>query len=173
MGSALANRYAEAVVAVAGEQSEATIAELRRLVEAFKGSDAVRQLLTSPVIRAEDRQKGLTLLAEKLELAEPVRRLLTLLVQNRRGTLVPLLADTAAAANDRRLGRQHLQVTTARAWSDAEQGALVTKMNAGDARIDWNIDTTLLGGVRVQRDDLVWDGSIRKQMNRLQELLTR
>lgn len=171
--SILATRYAEAFVAATGDQAEGMLDQLQALAQVYAESDPVRQLLTSPVIRKKDRAQGLTLLARFLQLAEPVQRLLGLLTSNSRGSLVPELAEATAGAVDRKLGRQHLVVATARTWSDAEKQSLLKKLDAGNARIDWQVDEALLGGVRVQRDDLVWDGSVQKQMSRLQEILTR
>jgi len=171
--SILTTRYAEAFVDAAGDKAESLLDELVTLRELFADSDPLRQLLTSPVIRAEDRSKGLRLVSEKLQLADLVKRVLELMVENGRGNLVPELAEAAAAVVDNRLGRKYLQITTARSWDEEERKALLNKLQAGNARIDWQVDQALLGGVRVQSDDLVWDGSVHKQLNRLQEILTR
>ena len=79
-------RYAQALFDLADETGalEAVRADLASLRAAWNESADLRRLAQSPVIAAEDQQKGLTAIADKAKFNRVTRNFLGLLAQNGR-----------------------------------------------------------------------------------------
>ena len=75
---------------------------------------------------------------------------------------------------NRRLGISEVDVTTARKLDDAERGAVEAQV-AGLAKsriiANFHEDSSLIGGVMVRVGSTVYDGSVRGQLDRLEEQL--
>jgi len=168
-----AQRYALAFVrATGGDEAEKLMPQWREIGRLFTESFEVRELFLSPVLRRAERTDGLAALGARLQWADPVRRTVELMLAHGRGPLIPLMAGAVAEQIDRVRGRVHLEIVTARPWSQEEQDRFLKQLFQGETRVDWRVDPTLVGGVRVRQDDLVWDGSIRRQLQRLERALT-
>jgi F-type H+-transporting ATPase subunit delta len=58
--------------------------------------------------------------------------------------------------------------------TDAQKAALLDKLQAMDGRTvsaDYHLDASLLGGVVVELDDRVLDGSLKQQIRKLKEVI--
>ena len=77
--------------------------------------------------------------------------------------------------NDRQ-GFAEAQVTSARQLSDPEKQMLeaeITKMTGRKVKAKYDQDATLLGGAVVQVGSTIYDGSVKGQLERIQEQLVK
>lgn len=66
------------------------------------------------------------------------------------------------------------KVTSAVALTDAEKATLIERLQAMDGRTVtavYTVDASLLGGVVVEFDDRIIDGSLKRQIHRLKEVI--
>jgi F-type H+-transporting ATPase subunit delta len=175
MGS-IARRYAKALFGLAVETGrvEAWAKSLESLREAVETSPDLRDVLSNPVYSKEQRRAIIEKLAAALALdPEPSHLLFLLGDRNRLGYLAAIVATFRDLA-DQHLGRLRATVTSAVKLDDLAAQAIAEKLSqATKAKVllDRVVDPALLGGVVAQVGSLVYDGSVRTQLEDLRKQL--
>jgi F-type H+-transporting ATPase subunit delta len=175
MGS-IARRYARALfsLAVESDRVESWSDSLQALQVVIDGSPDLRDVLSNPVYSKEQRRAIVRQLAAALRLdQEPTSLLLLLGDRNRLGYL-PAVVSAFREQADRQLGRLRAQVTTAIALDAAAAQAMADKLSQVTRQkvmLDHAVDPALLGGVVAQVGNLVYDGSVRTQLEDLRRTL--
>lgn len=174
--STLARPYAKAVFELARDAkalpawSEA-LGELAKLVTAPQ----VARLIGHPALTKAQLAGALQqALAGKLS-AQAVA-LVRLLVENGRLAVAPAITEQFEQLRAEAESRVDVEITSATAVAPAQQEQLtaaVKKRLQRDVAIDWKTDPELIGGALIRAGDLVIDGSIRGELDRLQTALTR
>ena len=176
--SALTRRYAKALVELAVEQQAvARYGEELAMVNAVLGrEELLRQLLESPTLALDKKAAMLTDLAAALGLAEGVRKFLGLLLSKDRLRYLPQIETTYRSLADDLSGVLRANVTAA-VPLDAEQqqaiGASLEKQTGKKVALNVNVDPQLLGGVKAEIGGRLFDGSLRTQLKRIEESLTK
>jgi F-type H+-transporting ATPase subunit delta len=172
----IARRYAKALfgLAVESKRVEPWAQSLEALREAVLGSPDLRDVLSNPVYSKEQRRAIVEKLAAALKLdAEPASLLFLLGDRNRLGYLAAVV-DTFSDLADAHLGRLRAKVTSAVKLDDQAAQAIADELSRKHgARIllDRAIDPAILGGVVAQVGSLVYDGSVRTQLEDLRKQL--
>ena len=99
---------------------------------------------------------------------------LKLLVQNKRLTLVPYIANLFEAYKAEDEGYVEVEVTTAYAFSKEEKQSFASTLEktlGKKVHMNVSVDKSLIGGVLVRAGDKVIDGSIRGQLQHMQKAL--
>jgi F-type H+-transporting ATPase subunit delta len=168
MSGSLARRYAKAIIAVAREQDvlEQTGDELRVLGVLAEDSE-IAQALANPLLGSDSRRGLARTIADQLSLRPVMRNFLCLLADHRRLDQLPGIAAQYQKLLDRQLERVRATITSATPLS-AEQGeALVAALSERlrqTVLADPRVDTSLLGGVIIDVEGTVFDGSLRTQL---------
>ena len=168
----IARRYAKALfdLAVEAGRVEPWAEGLAALQKAVASSPELRDLLENPVYAKEQRQAVAGELARALSLDPQPTHLLALLAERNRLAYLSGIADTFAELADQKLGRVRAKVTSAVPLADAEAEALSRKLAAATGAqvlLERAVDPALLGGVVAQVGSLVYDGSLRAQLEAL------
>ncbi len=177
MGS-IARRYAKALFSLAAETGrvEAWASSLLSLKAAVEGSPDLRDVLSNPVYSKEQRRAIVEKLASALSLdAEPRSLLLLLGDRNRLSYLSPVV-DTFRDLADQHLGLLRARVTSAVKLEEGAAQAIADRFSqATKAKVllDRVVDPAILGGVVAQVGDVVYDGSVRTQLEDLRMELKR
>ncbi len=175
MGS-IARRYAKALFSLAVETKrvEAWAKSLEALREAVESSPDLRDVLSNPVYSREQRRPIVEKLAAALKLdAEPANLLFLLGDRNRLGYLAAVVADFRDLA-DKHLGRVRARVTSAVKLDEAAAQAIADRLSqATQAKVllERAVDPDILGGVVAEVGSLVYDGSVRAQLEHLRRQL--
>jgi F-type H+-transporting ATPase subunit delta len=172
----IARRYAKALFGLAVEQdrvepwSDALVA----LQAAVDGSPDLLDVLSNPVYSRDQRREIVRGLARSLKLdAEPSNLLFLLGDRNRLAALGDIVATFRGLA-DQKLGRIRAQVTSAVPLDAASQKALAEKLSKATKSqviVERSVDPELLGGVVARVGSLVFDGSIKSQLEALRREL--
>lgn len=165
----IARRYAKALfdLAVEAGRVEPWAQGLAALKKAVDSSPELRDLLENPVYTKEQRQAVAAQLAKVLGLDPQPANLLALLADRNRLAYLAGIADTFGELADRKLGRVRAKVTSAVALSEAEAEVLAGKLAAASGSqvlLERAVEPALLGGVVAQVGSLVYDGSLRSQL---------
>lgn len=175
MGS-IARRYAKALFGLAVEMGrvEAWAKSLESLREAVETSPDLRDVLSNPVYSKEQRRAIVEKLAAALSLeAEPANLLFLLGDRNRLGYLSALV-ETFRALADAHLGRLRAKVVSAVKLDDVAVQAIadeLSRKHGAKVLVERAVDPSLLGGVVAQVGSLVYDGSVRTQLEDLRKQL--
>jgi F-type H+-transporting ATPase subunit delta len=175
MGS-IARRYAKALFGLAVEQNrvEAWSDALVALQKAVDDSADLQDVLSNPVYSKEQRRAIVEQLARALRLdAEPTHLLYLLAERNRLGYL-DAIVRTFRELSDAKLGRVRAKVTTAVPLEAPALAAIATRLGQATSAtvlVDRQVDPAILGGVVAQVGSLVFDGSLRTQLEDLRKTL--
>ncbi|BDG03505.1 ATP synthase F1 subunit delta [Anaeromyxobacter oryzae] len=175
MGS-IARRYAKALFALAVEMGrvEPWSDALLALKQAVESSPDLRDVLSNPVYSREQRRAIVEKLASALRLDAEPSNLLFLLGDRNRLAYLSGVVDAFRELADQQLGRVRAKVTSAVPLDVGTAQAIADKLSqATKAKVllDRAVDPALLGGAVAQVGSLVYDGSVRTQLEDLRKTL--
>ena len=167
----VARRYAQALAEEAQSQSvlEDVDADVDLLAETLKGSRDLRLALTSPVI-SHDKKKAVLEGVFGGKVSDLTTRFLALLVQKERDGQIPAVLDAYRQLRDDRLGVVEASVRTAKPLAPEQMTELQKSLEARagkTVRMRYEIDPSLVGGLVVRLGDVVFDRSVKHQLETL------
>jgi len=169
-GRRLAKRYARALYSLTRESLASTAEELGRVTGVLE-EPRLRLVLRSPAVDASARVRIARRVAVALGLSAGVGNLLCLLAERDRLDLVPDIAGVYEELVDATLGRARVLIRSATPLSAAEKNELVDLVRRLSGRREvlatTEVDPELLGGVVLDLDGTVYDGSLKAQLLRL------
>jgi F-type H+-transporting ATPase subunit delta len=173
--SAVARRYAKALFALAKEAGtlEQTAAEIGR-VAAVANDPTIGPVLGSPLLSPVRRRELVQMLARELSLSTLLTRFLGLLAEHRRLDQLPAIATSIERLVDDEMGRVRIRIRSAAALSPQEEQTLVaafSRLTGKHVVPQVATDAELLGGIIVEVEGTVYDGSVRTQFDRLAKTL--
>jgi F-type H+-transporting ATPase subunit delta len=174
----LARRYARALLDVTSEggQPDAALAQLDSLASALEQSRELESIYSDPAYGRAQRAAIAEKLFPALNItATPVQNLMRLLVERSRVSALPDIARVYRTLVDEKAGRVRGRVISAHpldANTLAQLGKTLETLTQRKVVVDAQVDPSLLGGVSAQVGSLVYDGSLRTQLNALQRELT-
>ncbi len=166
----LARPYARAAFAQAQTGGALGVwSEMLANATAVVSDPRVKQLLLDPKVRNQQR---IDFLAEMLgtKLTEQGRNFLQMLAENRRLVLLPEIATMFETLRAEAEHTADVQVTSAVVLSDAQRQRLAAALNKRlkrEVRLHCDVDPTLIGGAIIRAGDMVIDGSLKAQLDRL------
>lgn len=175
MGS-IARRYAKALFGLAVESGrvEAWATSLQALQQVIEGSPDLQDVLSNPVYSKDQRRAIVEKLAAALSLDAEPRDLLYLLGDRNRLSYLGAIVTTFRDFADAHLGRLRARVVSAVRLEDAQAQSIADKLSqATKAKVllDRAVDPAILGGVVAEVGSLVYDGSVRSQLEDLRKSL--
>lgn len=178
IAAGLAKRYAKALEEAAAEADalEAVGTELERVATLWHQDPAMTAFFGNPGILLRDKAETLKSLSQRMALAPLVARFLDLLLSRRRMQALPAMARLYRDLMNKRLGRIQAAVTTTVPLApDLQEGLRrqLAQVLGGTVFLEPRVDPAILGGIVVQVDSTVYDGSLRTQLKKLRERLLR
>lgn len=174
----IARNYAETLLdladrnggAAAMDQFAVALDEVAGLVQ---GDPRVRQFLETPRVTAADKKKVLQgALAGRAP--QLFLRFVSVLVDKRRQTLLPEIAEAYRGLVDERMGRVRVQVAISHLPDEALQAEIGNALARRLGRTvipTFTVDPELLGGLVVKVGDEILDGSVRTRAARLRRAM--
>ena len=176
--SAVSSRYARALVEVVLEQQlDADVAreQLNSFADAVRESVELRRVWESPAIPAEQKRAVLDALVGQINAFKAIRNFMAVIIDHRR---IPMLDDIArqfAVELDLQMGLVEAKISSARELSNDEKRELesqVERLTGRKVRAHYASDPGLLGGVMVRLGSVIYDGSIRGQLEKMKQELS-
>ncbi|SDI04081.1 ATP synthase F1 subcomplex delta subunit [Alteribacillus persepolensis] len=175
ISSQAANRYAGALFDLAKEKGvlEDTRAELETVKNVFQDNEQLLALLHHPKVSHEKKEQ---LLREGFAGAsELVQNMLLLLLEKDRIDNIVLVAESFQQLADEEQKVGHAVVSTVKPLSESERTLIsekfAKKVGKDTLYIENQIDPQLVGGIKVQIGDTIFDGSVKGQLNRMEREL--
>ena len=172
----IAKRYARAYFALAQEQDRLLEAqtELSEFVTFLKGQSELSGVLYNPVFEIAQRKAILGSLLDKLEVSTPLRSLLSILVDKNKIAYVDLVAENFSQLVDEAEGRMKVEIASATVLDESSLTELrneFSRLTGKKVELEVEVDESLIGGIVARYGGMVYDGSVRTQLNRFGESL--
>jgi F-type H+-transporting ATPase subunit delta len=174
----IAQRYTRALFELAKEagQMEPIGQDLAALASVLASEETLRTSLLSPGLTRAVKSQIIDVVVEALKPHAFVANFLRVLLDARKLSIFPDVAAAYRGMLDEALGRVRGQAITAipldEPGLDALSGALSAALRK-DVILAASTDPSILGGVVARVGNLVFDGSLRTQLDRMRETLTK
>lgn len=171
MTGSIARRYAKAILDVAREKNtlEQTGDQLR-VLSALASDPQIAAAFANPLLSTSARRELARTIAGTLSLGPMMSNFLSLLADHRRLDHLSGIAQQYEKLVDQQLGRVRATITSATALSPEDLQSLVGAFERKTGRsvlAETRVDAELLGGVVVDIEGTIYDGSLRTQLRTL------
>ncbi len=171
IGSRAAIRYAKAILSLSLDLKKEAIVndDMQLIASTIEENTDLQLMLLSPVIKAEQKKSILIAIFDKKTDAISLK-LINLLVENKRLSLLPEVAKQYTILYDQHKGSQIAEVTTAVSLTDDLEKKVLAKVKeitGKNVALKNTIDPTIIGGFILRVGDKQFDASILGKMNSL------
>jgi len=172
----VARKYAKALIDVAVEDNAAAQygKELGSIVEAMGVSGELGKALLNPMYTLEERQAVGDGLCDKLGTSNALKNFLRILIERRSVGLLSDIGTAYSRFEDDIEGRVRAEVQAPTELTTATLDEVRDKLKAEtgkDVILTFKKSPALIGGFVVRMDNLILDGSIKAQLESMQEKL--
>jgi len=173
----LARRYTKAIFQLArdGGQEEAVGVEIEQFHSEYSRSD-LQPVLTNPAFPVDTRKRILNQVAQSERLSSLTVRFLSLLLErDRLGHLPGIVSFYRRLLNDAK-GRVDAKVVSANALEPAMVERVRGQLRAISGKeviLQQVVEPDLLGGLQVELEGKIYDGSLRTQLEKMKQRIAR
>jgi F-type H+-transporting ATPase subunit delta len=173
----LARRYTKAIFQLArdGGQEEAVGVEIEQFHSEYSRSD-LQPVLTNPAFPVDTRKRILNQVAQSERLSSLTVRFLSLLLErDRLGHLPGIVSCYRRLLNDAK-GRVDAKVVSANALEPAMVERVRGQLRAISGKeviLQQVVEPDLLGGLQVELEGKIYDGSLRTQLEKMKQRIAR
>ena len=173
-GEPVARRYAQALLNIGVEQNnyEKLRDQVDELAEVYQQSKPFRTALLNPSIQLEERRRIIRAIAQKRGWDQMVLNFALLLLDNDRFRVVPTIARVFGKLVDQKAGNVRARVTSATDLDEAQKQNIqkaLGEITGKNVLLETEVDASLLGGAVTRIGSMVYDGSVKSQIERLRE----
>ena len=171
MSNKAAIRYAKAVLQQANETNVAEVMfdDMQSVYTTIEGSKELRSVLKSPVVKLSEKNDALLSIFSKL--SDTTKRLIQVLVDNKRVALLGNVASSYIDLYNESKGVKIAKVTTAVPLTPALENKVLAKVKelTGSASVTLEnaIDASIIGGFILRVGDLQYNASIANQLGNI------
>jgi F-type H+-transporting ATPase subunit delta len=174
----VAKRYAKALLSLGQEDGRFQVygKELADFSNFFEANKELREIVTSPAFVVSDRKKILNDILARSDYSETVKNFLNLLLDKTRMDAIREVSSYYEKLTDEVSHIARVDVFAPRSLKEDAAGRLekvLEEMTSKKIRMEMKEDKSLIGGLVVKIGDLVFDGSIKAQIEGLKESLGR
>jgi len=152
-----------------------TLQEVQSLAQLAAGSQQLREVWEAPSISAEQKRALLDAIVARAGFSRPVRNFVAVLIDHRRSKFLDSIVKEFEHELNRRMGFVEAQITSARELAAPERSALeaqVAKLTGHKVRARYTQDGSILGGAIVKVGSMIYDGSVKGQLERIREAIS-
>ena len=149
------------------------LVEFRELLDAVQSQPEFESLLSSPMLN-QDNKQGIVERSLKPRCSEFLGNFLVVLAKHDRLELLATILHEATQEQERRSGRQRVLVRSAVALSPEQLESIRVQLKAAmttDPIVVPQVEPALLGGLIIQVQDTIFDGSVATRLTNLTQRL--
>jgi F-type H+-transporting ATPase subunit delta len=180
--AAVSSRYARALADAVTGGKLATLLSPEQVEDQLQGflglmqeSADLRNVLTSPAVKAKQKKALVETLGGKLDFSIVARNFLFILVDHKRIALLHEILPLFRVEIDQRQGIVQADVASAAPLGPEDRAKLeaaLAQRTGKKVRAAYRVDSTLIGGVVTRVGSTVYDGSVREQLKILRAKLS-
>lgn len=176
--NAIAKRYAKALVQIGSEAGsvEGFSSELTRFSALLTDSRELSAIFANPAYGIEAKKEILKDLVAKLSITPMISNMLMLLLERGRISVLPQIAESYGAFADELSGVIRPTLSSGLPLEAAqieEIRSALAKSTGKKVELKVEVDPSLIGGVVTKIGGKVFDGSVRTQLARIQDILQK
>ena len=176
--NAIARRYAKALVHLAADEGavEKFNGELSQIATLLEASPELSAVFSNPAYGVEAKKEILKDVIGKAGLSTTVGNFLQLLLDRSRLAFLPQIAASYSVLSDELSGIIRPVLTSGMQLEAAQVEEIKTALARSTGKqvvLQVEVDPTLIGGVVTKIGDKVYDGSVRTQLNRIEDILQK
>ncbi len=173
----LSRRYAKALfeLALEGQREEEIGQEIEWFVTAYTTSPLMK-VLNNPALAVRGRKGIIFEVAKGLQVSPPIIHFLSLLLERDRLTFLPSIASRYRRLLDERKGRVEARVVTSGSLEKdmiERLSEVLQEISGKEVVLQEETDPRLIGGVVIQLEGKVYDGSVRTQLEGMRKRIER
>ncbi|MGD0337401.1 MAG: ATP synthase F1 subunit delta [Bacteroidota bacterium] len=173
----VAKRYATALIKSAQEMNmlEEVTRDIQILKATLQNTKDFRLFLSSPIISIEKKRRVVAELFAT-QLHTMTFTFLNMLIEKGRENVLPSIITQFHFLYNEMLGILSVDVKTVTPFSGTQEKALVVTLEEYSGKkvlVTFSLDKSIQGGFIARAGDTVFDGSIRRQLERLRERFVR
>lgn len=172
----LAKRYAKALVEI-GQMNgtlDKYVHDLADFTEIINTSKDFREVLRSPVFTKEDKKKIASEILTRIGADNTVKNFVNVLIDRKRIGQLEGIENAFRASVDEIRGITRGEVVSAEPLEKLDLNRVtetLSKISGKKVLVTSKVDPFLIGGLVARVGDMVFDGTIRTQLNQLKESL--
>lgn len=173
----LSRRYSKALFQLAREsgQEEVVNDQLGSFFTAYDGSP-LRTVLSNPAFGLDSRKQILSQVSKSLQLAPLTANFFALLLERDRLAFLPSIIASYRRLVNQSKGRVEARVVGADALEPAALERLrgsLRQLSGKDVILQQETDPGLIGGLVVELEGKIYDGSVRTQLDKMKQRIAR
>ena len=173
----IARRYARALIEIGKEndQIEQFKNELNTFFDLVEKFSDLEKSLSNPLYSTEDLKQIVSAITGKINISNTVQNFLFLLIDKRRIQYLADIIELYEDLTDEFFGYVRARIVSATLLSNADCENIkksLEKITQKKILLKADIEPEIIGGVIAEVGDRVFDGSIRKQLQKIGETLT-
>lgn len=174
----ISGRYAQALYmeAKASGKLNEVAEELLSLLSAMKESKELDLFFNSPAISKEEKINVINAMAAKSSISKFMQAFLTVLAKNSRLYIFSDVVESVKQLIMEDNGEIEVNVDYATAVDDgirAELVAQLTRVTGKKVILNENVDSSLLGGMKVMVGSVLYDASVKGRLDTLKQKISR
>lgn len=178
MSLAIASRFARALADVLNslEAADDAVVKLRAFQELRQSSPQLRNILISPAVSPRNKKSAVTQFANQLGFSAVLKNFMYVLIDHRRTAMLGEILTSLESQLDGRRGIVRAKVHSARPLDDAQQReieAALGRTTGKQVSGEYAVDEALIGGLVARVGSVVYDGSVRGQLQAMRVRLVR
>jgi F-type H+-transporting ATPase subunit delta len=176
INTTLARRYAKALIQIGQEQDSLDKygEDLAALTEMVDASKELRELLINPVFTKDDKKRIAGEVLTQMGTDLMVKNFVNVLIDRKRIDQLSGIEKAFRQKVDEIKGITRGEVISAEPLSEDELGRVtdaLSNISGKQVLVTTEVDPNLIGGLLAKVGDMVFDGTIRTQLNQLKESL--
>ena len=178
IGSALARRYARALLDIGQEERQVrrVLSEVERFARLLAEGTDLREVLEATHINRRDKQAVLEATFSPAGFLPVTMNFLRLLVDKRRMNILPQILPELRRMVEELEGIERVEVTVPETLSETQRNFLKTVLERQTGKrieLEEKLDPAVLGGIVLKMGSTVYDGSVRTQLSQIRENLQK
>ena len=175
MSLIVARRYARALLEDAEQKGavKQVDADVAMIQESLAGSPELRRFFADPMITSDKKESVISTLFEK-SVHEITFAFLRLLARKRREDILADILEAYSMLRNEQLGIVEAMVRVAFPMDAKEESKVkesIETLTGKQVSLKTEVDASILGGIIIRVGDMVYDGSVKHQLNTLKERL--
>lgn len=176
--SAISKRYAKALVELAVEKNllDSYASELGQVNTLLKRENALRLLLESPTLAVEKKTAIMADVGRTMELSDGIRNFICLLTLKHRIQHIQQIDTEYTKLADEISGVVRARVESAIKLTKTQREKIKEGLELQTGKtvnLSTHVNAALLGGLKTEVDGKVFDGSIKTQLQRIEDTLKK
>jgi F-type H+-transporting ATPase subunit delta len=172
----IAKRYARALVELSEEKKtiDKTRADFAAFVGAVDAEPAMQKLFASPVFTPENKKAVIKDLSGTLNMQATSQRFVEHLAETGRIRYIKDVYEAFLDILAEKQNRAVARVTTAVSLNNGDLADIKKKLEVLTGKqvdVDSKVDASLIGGARAQIGSVIYDGTIKNQLNKMRNQL--